>query len=315
MSSPTVDTILLNSGHRIPRLGLGTWQSPSEEVRGAVVAAIEAGYRHIDTARVYKNEAAVGDGIQEAISRGLVRREDLFVTTKLWCTDHHPSRVLEACQKSLERLKLQYLDLYLVHWPVAWKPFPASQPDRTGLEPGMEPAPEIEKTPFFETWRAMEDLVDRGLVRSIGVCNCTPIFMHDLLSYARIRPAVCQVEMHPYMPQPALVQWCNKEGIHVTAYSPLGSTDRVPRLLEDAVLREVGAKYGRSPAAVALRWAYQREGASTSVIPKSVHAARIRENFELTGWALDQADMDRLSSLPTSFRYVHPAQRFGVPLF
>jgi len=300
------------TGQMVPRVGLGTWKSTPQEAVATIEAAIQAGYRHIDTAFAYQNEAEIGDALQSCFQRGICRREDLFVTTKLWNSFHAPEKVLEGCQRSLQALKLDYVDLYLIHWPCAWKyhpttPFPATI--------------EWEKVSIQDTWRAMENLVDRGIVKAIGVSNFPVVMLHDMMSYARIKPAVNQIELHPYNAQTDLIRYCNSQQIHVTAYSPLGTPDNptpppnAPVLLQDPVLNAIGQKHHKSAAQVALRWAVQREGGSLSVIPKSTKPARIRENLDVYSWTLDQDDMQKIAQLDRHYRFCRPEFFFNVPFF
>lgn len=238
----------LNTGAEIPALGLGTWQSAPGEVARAVAHAIKVGYRHIDTALVYGNENEVGQGIKEAIDAGIVKREDLFVTTKLWCSFH--ARVEEGLNESLKNLGLDYLDLYLMHWPVAMNPkgnhniFPK-------LADG-ETRDIVRDWNFVDTYKSMEKLVPSGKVRAIGVSNHSVEYLEKLLPQVSIVPAANQIENHPSLPQQEIVDFCNKKGIHVTAYSPLGSTGS-PLFSAEPIVA-VAEKRGVTPATVLLSW-------------------------------------------------------------
>lgn len=216
------------SGARIPLVGLGTWKSEPGKVRAAVEAALRCGYTHVDCAAIYDNEGEVGQALETVFAQTKLTRPEVFVTSKLWNTEHATDRVEPAARKTLELLGLDYLDLYLIHWPV------------TGNR-GAAVTPSIE-----ETWRAMEALVDKGLVKAIGVSNFSEKKIRDILSYARHPMSVCQVEIHPYWRQERLVSFCRQNNVHVTAYSPLGSPDsaamfnrHTPVLMQDPVVKAV----------------------------------------------------------------------------
>jgi len=259
-------TVLLADGVAIPRLGLGVYQArPGEETRRAVLEALRAGYRHVDTARVYGNEADVGRAIRES---GIPRAE-VFVTTKLWNADHGRDAALRAADASLERLGLGPVDLYLVHWPVE------------GLR--------------RDTWRAMEDIRAAGKARSIGVSNYTVRHLEELLGYARVAPAVNQVEIHPFLPQAELAEWCRDHGVQVEAYAPLVKGHRMGH----PILVSIAARHARTPAQVLLRWGLER---GFVVLPKSVRPERIRENAALYDFALDAADHRALFALGEGYR-------------
>ncbi|KAI8475774.1 MAG: low CO2-induced aldose reductase [Monoraphidium minutum] len=283
-------TAALSTGYRIPLVGLGTWKSEKGQVRDAVVEALCAGYRHVDAAAVYGNEEEVGGALAQVFSEGVVGRGDVFVTSKLWNADH--GRARDACLKTLSDLKLDYLDLYLIHWPHSGRP-------------GAEVAP-----PLSDTWAALEGLVSEGRVRSIGVSNFSVKKAEALIAGAKIMPAVLQVEAHPYWRNDALISWASSRGIHVTAYSPLGSPDSAammkraadaPSLMKDPTLTGIAEKLGRSPAQVLICWAVQR---GTSVLPKSVNPGRIRANFDAATSQLPREDFEALSRLETQMRMV-----------
>jgi len=282
----------LQSGYNIPLVGLGTWKAEKGQVRDAVYSALKAGYRHIDCASVYQNEDEVGDALHHVISRNLISRKDLFICSKVWNSDHGARKVRQACEASLKALKVDYLDLYLIHWPV------------TG-NVGSEVSP-----PIKETWQAMEGLVRDGLVRSIGVSNFSAAKLADILSYATVRPSVCQVEVHPYHRNDALIAFCKEHQIHVTAFSPLGSPDSesiFPRkvsavLMQDPRVQRVAERTGKNVGQVLIRWALQH---GTSVIPKSTNPSRIAGNLDVLDWELCQSDYDLLSGIAFQMRMVN----------
>ena len=243
---PSVPSVKLASGDALPVVGLGTWKIDQAATPGLVRSAIEAGYRHLDCACDYGNEAEVGEGIRAALAAGVCRRDELWVTSKLWNTYHAPEHVRPAVERSLRDLGLDSLELYLVHFPIAlaFVPFETRYPpgwfyDPDAPQDGMRPA----AVPLAETWQAMEELVQAGLVRNIGVCNYNFALLRDLLCYAKIRPAALQVELHPFLTQEKLLRFCREEGIAVTGFSPLGAA--FVRAARNGGGRRVGAPAGR----------------------------------------------------------------------
>lgn len=285
----------------MPQLGLGTWKSKPGEVYDAVKEALRLGYRHIDCAHIYGNEAEVGQALEEAMTGG-VKREDLWITSKLWNSSHHPENVQPALQTTLKNLRLDYLDLYLMHWPVAHKAdavFPKSADDLISLD----------DLPVTKTWGGMEGCVDEGLARHIGVSNFSARKLQTLLNEARIKPAMNQVELHPYLQQSDLLGFCMDNDIHVTAYSPLGSSDRPegmkqegePVLLEDATIKVLADRHQASPAQILIAWALHR---GTAVIPKSVNPQRLEQNLKAAELSLTEAEMENIAGLDRHRRYV-----------
>jgi len=290
------------NGDSMPLLGLGTWKSAPGEVGAAVREAIRLGYRHIDCASVYANEPEVGEAIRSAIEAGEVKREELWITSKLWCNAHGRDNVEAALRRTLADLGLEWLDLYLIHWPVPIKPgvaFPSSGEDL------LPPA----QVPIRDTWEGMEGVLEAGLTRHIGVSNFSSHKLHELLAHCRIRPEVNQVERHPLLQQPALVADCAAEGIHITAYSPLGSQDRPaglkgadePVLLRNPVIEAIAAERGCTPAQVLLAWHLQ---SGISTIPKSVSPARLKENLAAAEITLTPADLEQIGALDQNLRLV-----------
>lgn len=284
----------------MPLLGLGTWKSAPMDAHQAVLMAIKAGYRHIDCAHVYKNEKEIGEAFGEAFKKGWVKREELWVTSKLWNDCHEKHRVLPALKKTLSHLQLDYLDLYLVHWPVAVKygvDYASSKEDFL----------DEKEAPLSETWSAMEEAYESGLVKHIGVSNFNRKKLTEVLSTANIHPEMNQVEMHPFLPQNELLDFCRDRGIGITAYAPLGSAYRVdnkevdhPILLENEIVRAIAKKHGATPAQVVIKWGMDR---GTPVIPKSVKEARILENFASAQLRLGKEETEKLNSLEGPFRY------------
>jgi len=260
----------------MPSLGLGTWQSPLDEVAHAVKTALQTGYRAIDTASAYHNEEGVGRGIRDS---GIPRSE-IFLTTKLNVSDTH--RAAEALDEQLARLGTDYLDLYLVHWPVCVDPTDAKKA--------------LDGWDYVKTWLSMQDLLAAGKVRAIGVSNFQIYHLEKLFAHPdfKVIPAVNQLELHPYNPSPKLVAFCKEKGIHLTAYAPIGGAGST--LLKDPVVAELAEKYGKTPAQVLLRWGIQK---GYDVIPKSVSENRIKENWRALGWSLEEGDVERLSKVET----------------
>lgn len=311
-------SLTLNTGAQMPVLGLGTWKAKPGDVGKAVAHALtEARYTHIDCAAVYQNEAEIGETLKSVFVSGKVKREDVFITSKLWNSAHRRDAVHAACEETLRDLKLEYLDLYLMHWGIA-TPFPpdAATAAKNNWDKDENGYQLLEKVPVRETWEAMQDLMKAGLVKAIGVANFNVPQIIDLMSYASTVPAVVQVELHPYLQQSRLVEFCQRHGITVTAYSPLGSPgnygDKHPRLAEDPVIVSIATAYAKSSAQVLLRWGIQR---GTIVIPKSVHPERIKENIDVFDFELNAADLQAIGGLERNLRFVDPYEWGKIPYF
>ncbi|KAM9979168.1 hypothetical protein ACTFIZ_000495 [Dictyostelium cf. discoideum] len=290
----------LSSGHKIPLVGFGTWKAETTLVGKAVEVALDAGYRHIDCAAVYLNEKEVGEAFTKKFkTEATVKREDVFITSKLWNTFHKKEHVRPALERTLSDLGLEYLDLYLIHWPVAFE-YTSDDIKTSGSTQ--------EFVSIRETWEEMEKLVDAGLVKSIGLSNFNVQGLMEVLSYARIKPAANQVELHPFLSQPELKKFCDKNNIHLTAYSPLGNG----AFVDNEEVAAIAKKYNKTIPNVLCKWATQK---NFSVIPKSSTPSRVSENFDLFNFTIDDADMLLLDKMDKNLRTCDPAKFWGVPLF
>jgi alcohol dehydrogenase (NADP+) len=291
---------LNNESGYIPALGFGTLIPDPAVTVTATRDALEAGFRHFDCAERYRNEREVGEALQTGLAAGGIAREDIFVTTKLWNSNHRPERVEPAFEASLDRLRLNYLNLYLIHTPFAFQPGDEQEPrDQDG-----NVIYDNEVT-LLDTWRALEDLVDHGKCRAIGLSDITLNDLLPIYESARIKPAVVEVESHPYLPETELLEFCKEKGIIFLAFAPLGHGMK-PGLLKDPVISAIAARVGKTPAQVLLAWAVQR-GTAVLTTPKS--AARARENFDIS--ALPEDALNQINVIQTRQR-LNPVVKTGV---
>ncbi|KAI1270507.1 NAD(P)H-dependent D-xylose reductase [Xylariaceae sp. FL1019] len=323
-----VPSLKLASGYKMPVVGFGIWKVPQESCADQVYNAIKLGYRHIDGAWDYMNSAEAGEGVRRAIKEGIVKREDMFITSKLWNNYHKREHALEMAKLENEAWGLDYLDLFLIHFPVSLEFIPFekirypcfwSDKERTKVTP-------LAKVPVSETWAALESLVQSsenpsGFVKSIGISNFHTQLIYDLLSYAKIPPSVLQIEHHPYLTQPDLIQMAQENNIAVTGYStfgPLsflemdhaGAKDTQPLFEVDAV-KKIAEKHGKSPGQVLLRWCTQR---NVIVIPKSNSVDRLKQNLENCTFDLSKEEIDEISTLNRGLRFNNPGG-MGIRIF
>ncbi len=323
MSSGVSPTVKLASGYDMPVFSLGTWKAPAGVTGKAVETAIKAGYRNIDTANDYNNEAEIGEAFKRCFDEGIVTRDELFVQSKLWNSNHRPDHVWPDLEQTLKDLQLDYVDMYMIHWPQA--------APSTGLQASTRVngaiATNYRENPMFplddegyycidkdshyvETWQTMEKLVDQGYCKSIGISNFNKTQVEEVVANARIPVSLLQNECHVYLQQKDLVDLCNFRGIKFQAFSPLGSGDTnyasyssptgtIP--LNDEFIKSLAEKYGKTPAQVMLRWAVQR---GTSVVSKSVTPERVVSNFQVWDWELSADDMKAFDTINCGWRHL-----------
>lgn len=296
-----MQSLKLANNDLFPSLGLGTWKSEPGEVGEVIKTAIRLGYRHLDCAAIYANESEIGTALSDVFKEGIVKREDLWITSKLWNNCHHPDHVRPAIKKTLADLQLEYLDLYLMHWPVAF----ANECTYPESEAQVIPLAEI---PLQTTWQAMESLADDGLCRHLGTANFSVKKLQHLIDQATHLPEVNQLEMHPYLQQPKMLEFCGQQNVLLTAYAPLGSAGRPepmkgeaePVLLDDPVIAQIAKSHQATPAQVLLQWGIAR---GTAVIPKTVNPDRLKENLAAADLLLTPEAIDQINQLDRHRRY------------
>jgi diketogulonate reductase-like aldo/keto reductase len=296
--------LVLNTGSTIPALGFGTLIPDPADTKNAVVAALEAGFRQFDCAERYRNESVIGEVLQRIFKEGKVRREEVFIGTKLWNSNHRPERVKPAFEASLGRLHLDYVDLYLVHTPFAFKPGDEQDPRDTNGKVLYD-----EGVTLLETWKAMESLMDTGRCKAIGLADLGLERLREIFDASRIKPSVVQVESHPYLPEWDLLAYCKEHNIVLQAFAPLGHAME-PRLIENPVITGIAKRVNQTPAQVLLAWALQR---GTSPLTTSKNPGRIQENFEVSAIP-DSALMEIKEKIRTEYRF-NPVVATGVPGF
>jgi len=319
MVSPTTK---LNNGREMPLVGFGLWKVDNATCADTVYNAIKSGYRLFDGACDYGNEAEAGQGVKRAIDEGIVKREDLFIVSKLWNSFHDKERVAPICKKQLADWGVNYFDLYIIHFPIALKYVDPS----TRYPPGFfyeGEKVEFSKATLEETYHAMEELYDQGLIKSLGISNYNGALLLDLFRYAKVIPQTLQIEHHPYLTQEGLVNMCKQRDIAITAYSSFGpqsflelnmqKAQNTPLLFDHKTIKSIADKHGKTPAQVLLRWSTQR---GVAVIPKSNNQARLAQNLDVCSFDLSEDEIKSISSLDQNLRFNNPVNYgIDIPIF
>lgn len=308
MVSQIPKSLILNTGAKIPILGLGTLCSKESLKEIIRIAVLENGYRHIDTARDYENEEFVGEAIENMIKDNQIKREDLFITTKIYNHEKGPSQIETVLRDSLKKLRTSYVDLLLVHWPLGT------------TDPKTK---KITQTPLYKTWAEYENCMEKGLCKAIGVSNFGVQLLLDLMSYCKIKPAVNQIEIHPYLTQNDLIKFCQDQGIMVEAYAPLGSPGTSEwrpfkddfTILENPIIKQIAEKYKKTPAQIVLNWHLNR---GYVIIPKTEKKERLNENIKSMDFTISKEDLEKISGLNKNIRYFDTKywdSALNIPIF
>jgi D-xylose reductase len=319
--APTTPYVDLNDGNKMPQVGFGLWKVDNDTCAETVYQAIKEGYRLFDGACDYGNEVEAGQGVAKAIKEGIVKREDVFIVSKLWNSFHDPEQVEPIVKKQLADWGIDYFDIYYIHFPVSL----AYVSPETRYPPGWfydgEKEIKYGKSSLESTWKAMEQLKKKGLAKSISVSNYTGALLMDLLTYAEIKPATLQIEHHPYLVQQPLLTLCGQHGIKVVGYSSFGPQSFIecdmkvaadtPTLFEHNVVKSIAEKHGKTTAQVLLRWATQR---GISVIPKSNSKHRLLQNLDVNSFDLTNEEIEQISSLDKGLRFNNPLN-YGIPVY
>merc|ERR1712002_58525 len=314
-------TLKLNNGVEMPQFGLGTWLSEKGKVKEAVEHAITKGYRNVDAAWIYGNEGEVGEAIEAKINDGTVKREELFIATKLWNTFHKPENVAKNCELSLKNLRVDCIDLYLMHFPIAFQGDENFKAQLDQTDPRDVKRHLTEDVDYVDTWKAMEELVKQGKVKSIGVSNFNTFQLKRLLDNCTIKPVNNQIEIHPYLNNDELVKFCQSNDITVTAYSPLGNPSKpVTRkwtgeeitILEEETIVGIAKKHNKTPAQILIRFALDR---GIHVIPKSITPSRIESNSQVFDFKLSNDEVAAIMKMNKNFRVVELPQNLDIKYY
>lgn len=315
-------SIKLNSGYEMPLVGFGCWKVDKATCADQIYNAIKVGYRLFDGAEDYGNEVEVGQGINRALDEGIVARDELFIVSKLWNSFHHPDNVEKAFNRTLSDLNLEYVDLFLIHFPIPFKFVPFEEKYPPGAYTGDGDKVHTEDVTLLETWKALEKLVKSGKVKSIGISNFTTALVADLYRGAEIKPAVLQIEHHPYLQQPTLINYVKSLGMAITGYSSFGPQSFIElnhpkaagtaKLFDHETINKIAEKNKKTGAQVLLRWATQRQ---IAVIPKSNNPDRLLQNLTVNDFDLTDDEIESINKLDKGLRFNDPADWAGIPIF